>query len=79
MFPGNRAGDSYIKPERQTEFEAGFDAQLAGGRAELNFTVYQRTISDLLLEQTLAPSHGLGEPDLQLRRASCGTAASRRR
>jgi len=58
VLPGNRAGDPFIKPERQTEFEAGFDAQLAGGRAEVNFSVYQRTISDLLLEQTLAPSSG---------------------
>jgi len=57
-LPGNRAGDPFIKPERQTELEAGFDAQLAGGRAELNFTVYQRNITDLLLEQTLPPSSG---------------------
>jgi TonB-linked SusC/RagA family outer membrane protein len=57
-LPGNRAGDPFIKPERQTEIEAGFDAQLAGGRAEFNFTVYQRMISDLLLEQTLPPSSG---------------------
>lgn len=57
-FPGNRAGDPNIEPERQTEFEAGFDAQLAGGRAELNLSVYQRTISKLLLEQTIAPSLG---------------------
>ena len=57
-LPGNRAGDPFIKPERQTEIEGGFDAQLAGGRAELNFTLYQRNISDLLLEQTLPPSSG---------------------
>ena len=58
VLPGNRAGDPLIEPERQTEFEGGFDAQLANGRAELNFTVYQRTIGNLLLEQTLAPSTG---------------------
>jgi TonB-dependent starch-binding outer membrane protein SusC len=57
-LPGNRAGDPFIQPERQTEVEAGFDAQIAGGRAEVNFTVYQRNISDLLLEQTLPPSSG---------------------
>jgi TonB-linked SusC/RagA family outer membrane protein len=57
-LPGNRAGDPFIKPERQSELEAGFDAQLAGGRAEINFSVYQRIITDLLLEQTLAPSSG---------------------
>ncbi|MBA3893972.1 MAG: SusC/RagA family TonB-linked outer membrane protein [Gemmatimonadales bacterium] len=58
VLPGNRAGDPFIKPERQSEIEAGFDAQLAGGRAEVNFSVFQRTITDLLLEQTLAPSSG---------------------
>jgi TonB-dependent starch-binding outer membrane protein SusC len=59
VLPGNRAGDPSIKPERQTEIEAGFDAQLAGGRAEVNVSVFQRTITDLLLEQTLPPSAGL--------------------
>ncbi len=58
VLPGNRAGDPNIRPETQTEFEGGFDAQFGNGRAELNFTVYQRTISDLLLERTLAPSSG---------------------
>jgi TonB-linked SusC/RagA family outer membrane protein len=58
VLPGNRAGDPFIRPERQSEIEAGFDAQLAGGRAELNVSLFQRTISDLLLEQTLAPSSG---------------------
>jgi TonB-linked SusC/RagA family outer membrane protein len=55
---GPRAGDPGIQPERQKEIEAGFDAQLAKGRAEFNFTWYQRRIVDLLLEQTLAPSTG---------------------
>ena len=58
VLPGNRAGDPNIRPETQTEFEGGFDAQFGNGRAELNFTVYQRNISDLLLERTLAPSSG---------------------
>jgi TonB-linked SusC/RagA family outer membrane protein len=58
VLPGNRAGDPFIEPEKQTELEAGFDAQLGKGRAEVNFTVYQRTISNLLLDQTLAPSSG---------------------
>ncbi|MEO7987099.1 MAG: SusC/RagA family TonB-linked outer membrane protein [Gemmatimonadales bacterium] len=57
-FPGPRAGDPLIRPETQTEFEGGFDGTLAGGRSALSFTVYQRTISNLLLEQTLAPSSG---------------------
>ena len=57
-FIGVRAGDPNIKPERQEEFEAGFDATLADGRAELTLTLYQRQIRDLLLEQTLATSTG---------------------
>ncbi len=55
-LPGPRAGDPTIKPETQTEFETGFDATLAGGRSALSISLYQRTISGLLLEQTLAPS-----------------------
>ncbi len=59
-FPGPRAGDPLIRPETQTEFETGFDATLAGGRSLFSVSVYQRTISNLLLEQTLAPSSGQG-------------------
>lgn len=57
-FIGTRAGDPDIKPERQAEFEGGIDATLAGGRAELTLTLYQRNIRDLLLEQTLPTSTG---------------------
>jgi hypothetical protein len=57
-FIGTRAGDPNLKPERQEEFEGGFDATLANGRAQLTFTVYQKNIRDLLLERTLAPSGG---------------------
>ena len=57
-YIGNRAGDPTIKPERQDEFEGGFDATFANGRAELTMTVYQRNIRDLILEQTVAPSVG---------------------
>jgi TonB-linked SusC/RagA family outer membrane protein len=57
-FIGTRAGDPTIKPERQEEFEGGFDATLGNGTAELTLTAYQRNIKDLLLEQTLAPSSG---------------------
>ncbi|HET6577660.1 MAG TPA: SusC/RagA family TonB-linked outer membrane protein [Gemmatimonadales bacterium] len=59
-FIGPRAGDSNLKPERQKEFEGGFDATMANGRAQLTFTVYQKHITDLLLERTLAPSSGQG-------------------
>ena len=57
-FIGTRAGDPNIKPERQEEFEGGFDATFANGRAELTLSVYQRNIRDLLLERSLATSSG---------------------
>ena len=57
-FIGTRAGDPNLKPERQKEFEGGFDATMVNGRAQLSFTVYQKNITDLLLERTLAPSTG---------------------
>ncbi|HXE58805.1 MAG TPA: SusC/RagA family TonB-linked outer membrane protein [Gemmatimonadales bacterium] len=57
-YPGNRVGDPDIEPERQTEIEAGFDATLGNGFAELSLTLYQRSISNLILEQTLAASTG---------------------
>lgn len=47
-----------LRPERQREFEAGVDATLFGSRASLELSVYQKNISDLLLQRSLAPSSG---------------------
>ncbi len=58
VLVGNRVGDANIEPERQKEIETGFDATFAGGRATLSFSFYQRNISNLLLDQVLAPSSG---------------------
>ena len=55
---GAAAGDAGIKPERQAEIEAGLDATLAGGRLTMSITGFNKTITDLLLAQTLAPSTG---------------------
>ena len=52
------AGDPIIVPERQRELEGGFDATLFGSRANVEFTVYEKRISDLILNQQLAPSTG---------------------
>ncbi|WP_307733732.1 SusC/RagA family TonB-linked outer membrane protein [Stigmatella ashevillensis] len=52
------AGDPNIQPERQREVEAGVDALFFGGDVVAEFSVYQRTISDLLLQRSLAPSTG---------------------
>ncbi len=55
-----QAGANKIVPERQAETEAGIDAALFDGRANLEITGYQKMISDLLLNRTLAPSTGFG-------------------
>ncbi|MFL5348413.1 MAG: SusC/RagA family TonB-linked outer membrane protein [Hyalangium sp.] len=51
-------GDPNIHPERQREVEAGLDAIFMGGNIVTEFSVYQRNISDLLLQRALAPSTG---------------------
>jgi len=53
-----RFGLSNVKPERNTEVEAGFDATLGNQFATLGVTVYQKTVSDLLLEQSVGLSNG---------------------
>lgn len=55
---GTTAGDPDIRPERQREIEGGFDLTLLDGRAQLEATVYQKRITDMLLRRTLAPSTG---------------------
>jgi outer membrane receptor protein involved in Fe transport len=52
------AGDPNIKPERAREIEAGTDLWLLGGRAIVELNLYQRTITDLLLQHAIAPSTG---------------------
>ena len=52
------AGAADARPERQTEIEAGFDAQMLGNRALLEVSLYQKTSNDLLLQRTLAPVTG---------------------
>ncbi|HEX7119477.1 MAG TPA: SusC/RagA family TonB-linked outer membrane protein [Longimicrobiales bacterium] len=54
------AGDPNIEPERVTEIEGGVDIELFGGRASLEVTGFQKTIDNLLLQRTLAPSTGFG-------------------
>jgi TonB-dependent SusC/RagA subfamily outer membrane receptor len=53
-----RFGLSNVKPERNTEVEAGFDATLGNQFATLGVTVYQKSVSDLLLEQSVGLSNG---------------------
>jgi hypothetical protein len=53
-----RFGDPSITPERNTEIEGGFDATLGHDFATLGVTVYQKSVTDLLLEASVAPSTG---------------------
>ncbi|MFQ5550931.1 MAG: TonB-dependent receptor domain-containing protein, partial [Gemmatimonadales bacterium] len=55
----SNAGNANLKPERSTEVEVGFDAGLFANRVGLEFTYYNRTTTDALIERTLAPSIGL--------------------
>jgi TonB-linked SusC/RagA family outer membrane protein len=52
------AGDPNIKPERAREIEAGTDISFLEGRASVELNIYQRTISDLLLQRSIAPTSG---------------------
>jgi hypothetical protein len=54
-------GDTAIKPERNTEIEGGFDATLSHDFATVGVTVYQKSITDLLLLQSVAPSTGYAQ------------------
>lgn len=52
------AGAPDLHPERQREIEAGFDATFLHSRVNLEATAYEKSVSDLLLQQTLAPTTG---------------------
>ncbi len=54
-------GDSAIRPEQETEIETGFDATLLNSRAQFSFTVYQKRITDLLLQDEPSPSLGFDQ------------------
>ena len=51
-------GNPAIAPERMREVELGFDAKLFGGRLGLEYTHFDRRISDALLPLAVAPTLG---------------------
>ncbi len=53
-----RQGNEGLKPERQNELELGADVELFDGRAGLEATYYDKTVSDLVLPRTVLPSTG---------------------
>lgn len=58
IVTGGVIGDPDIVPERQREIEVGFDLRGFDRRFNFEVTLYQRTITDLLLERATAPSTG---------------------
>ena len=56
--PLNRIGNENIRPETKEEWETGADMQFFNGRLGLQFTVYNQTITDLVLPFNLSPSNG---------------------
>ena len=49
-------GNTKLQPERTTEVEGGFDADLLGDRLTLSFTGFRKTTTDAMLSVPLAPS-----------------------
>ncbi|HEU0036838.1 MAG TPA: SusC/RagA family TonB-linked outer membrane protein [Kofleriaceae bacterium] len=55
---GGAAGDPNIEPERQREFEIGSDAAWRDNKYVAEVTLYQRNISNMLLQRALPTSTG---------------------
>jgi len=51
-------GNSDLKPERGVEYELGFDAAFLSDRARIEFTYFNKTSLDLILQPQLPPSLG---------------------
>ncbi len=51
-------GNSKLGPERGEELELGFESELLGGRAGMDFTAYRQTTRDAILLAPVAPSTG---------------------
>ncbi len=53
-----QAGDANIKPERQTELEAGLDFSVLKSKLNFEITLYNKKIFDFLMLTTVPPSSG---------------------
>jgi hypothetical protein len=51
-------GNPQLRPERSMELEAGFETTLLGGRADLSYTHFARTITDAIVNVPVPPSVG---------------------
>jgi TonB-dependent starch-binding outer membrane protein SusC len=56
IYANQTEGDPTIRPETETEIETGFDATMFHSRAQFSATVYQKRVTDLLLQANVAPS-----------------------
>jgi TonB-dependent SusC/RagA subfamily outer membrane receptor len=57
-------GNPQLKPERSRELELGFETTLLGGRADVSYTHYSRSITDAIVNSPVPPS--LGFPGFQV-------------
>ena len=56
--PSSMEGNPNLKPERQVEYEFGFDFSMFKNRFGGEFTYYNQNITDLLVNRALSPSTG---------------------
>jgi TonB-dependent starch-binding outer membrane protein SusC len=57
-FTVGGAGNPKLRPEKSTEFEAGFDMGLLDDRVNLEYSYYNKKTKDALVNVNLAPSLG---------------------
>lgn len=55
---GTQEGQPTIKPERQTEFEAGIDFSVLKGKLSFQLTYYNKDVYDFLMQSNLPSSSG---------------------
>jgi outer membrane receptor protein involved in Fe transport len=60
LRPSTRAGNPNLEPERQREWEGGFDLAMFSDRVGVEFTYYDQETSNLVLPVPLPSSSGLG-------------------
>ena len=55
----SQPGNPDLRPETGEEWEAGFDASLFGDRLGVQFTYYDKTTKNAIVQRPLAPSSGI--------------------
>lgn len=56
--PSTISGSADIRPETSKELEGGLDAQMFGGRASFEFTMFKKNVTDLILQSQVAGTSG---------------------